>query len=159
EYVPQRVAGRTIVFTTTNGTRAMMRCLGAGRVLIGALVNLSDLVRLIADAPHIELICAGTDRQVSWEDVLVAGAIVDRLSDAACAWNGAAGLAQAAWREAGGFSADPAQLTAALSLGRGGQNLMAIGRADDIAWAARRDVLDSVPELILSDWIIEPART
>jgi 2-phosphosulfolactate phosphatase len=157
EYVPERVAGRTIVFTTTNGTRAMMRSLGAARVFIGALVNLSALVRLIAEAPRIELICAGTDRQVSWEDALVAGAIADRLGQEAWQWNDSVRLAQTAWHDAGGFAARHEQLVAAFSMGRGGRNLTAIGQADDIGWAARCDALQTVPELNLADWEIRPA--
>src|SRR6185436_10147310 len=35
-YTRKRVGGRPVVFTTTNGTRAMLRCREAGRVLIGA---------------------------------------------------------------------------------------------------------------------------
>src|SRR5438132_10850132 len=41
EYTPERVAGKTVVFTTTNGTRAMLRCEAARRVLIAAFTNLS----------------------------------------------------------------------------------------------------------------------
>ena len=36
EYTRERVAGKTVVFTTTNGTRAMKRCHAAHRVLVGA---------------------------------------------------------------------------------------------------------------------------
>ena len=32
EYEPNRVAGKTIVFTTTNGTKAMTRCMGSARM-------------------------------------------------------------------------------------------------------------------------------
>jgi 2-phosphosulfolactate phosphatase len=156
EYVPEQVAGRTIVFTTTNGTRAMMRCLGAERVLIGAFVNLAALVRALANVERIELICAGTDRRVSWEDVLAAGAIADRLGDQAWRWNDAARLARSAWQQIGGFAASHSQRVAALSVGRGGQNLIGIEHRDDIAWAARLDVLDVVPELQLADWAIRP---
>lgn len=38
-YTRERVAGRTVVFTTTNGTRALERCRLAQRVLPGAFVN------------------------------------------------------------------------------------------------------------------------
>src|SRR3954447_24007137 len=38
EYTPERVAGKTVVFTTTNGTRAMLHARGARRVVLGSLV-------------------------------------------------------------------------------------------------------------------------
>src|SRR5438132_9688378 len=41
EYRPDTVGGRTVVFTTTNGTRAMLGCRSARRVLIGSFVNFS----------------------------------------------------------------------------------------------------------------------
>jgi 2-phosphosulfolactate phosphatase len=154
EYVTERVGGRTIVFTTTNGTRAMMRCVGAGRVLIGSFVNLSALVQRLAEAERVELICAGTDRQISWEDTLLAGAIADRLSDTAWQWNDSARLAWHAWRRVGGFAASHSQRVTALRSGQGGQNLINIQRADDIAWCARLDAVDVVPELNLADWVI-----
>jgi 2-phosphosulfolactate phosphatase len=154
EYTADRVGGRTIVMTTTNGTRAMMRCVGAGRVLIGSFVNLSAVVRQLTDLPRVELICAGTDRQISWEDTLLAGAIVDRLGRQAWQWNDSARLAWHAWQHVGGFAVSHPELVTALSTGRGGQNLIGIQRADDIAWAARIDTFDVVPELDLADWVI-----
>src|SRR5690349_17308087 len=39
-YPKETVAGKTLVFTTTNGTRALKRALQADRILIGAFVNL-----------------------------------------------------------------------------------------------------------------------
>src|SRR5262245_13937729 len=41
EYAHGTVAGKTIVITTTNGTRALVRAKEARRVLIGALCNQS----------------------------------------------------------------------------------------------------------------------
>jgi hypothetical protein len=42
-YSRERVAGREVIFTTTNGTRAMARCSAARRILIGAFVNFSAM--------------------------------------------------------------------------------------------------------------------
>src|SRR3989339_400165 len=73
EYTPDRVAGRTIVFTTTNGTRAMMRCRKAGRVLIGAFVNASAVAEQLVGCERISLLCAGTEGEYSRDDILMAG--------------------------------------------------------------------------------------
>jgi 2-phosphosulfolactate phosphatase len=83
EYTPDVVGGKSVVFTTTNGTRAMMRCRAAGRVLIGAFSNFSALCGELSDDEQIEIICAGTDGEVTREDTLLAGAIVDELSRSA----------------------------------------------------------------------------
>ena len=154
EYVPETVAGRTLVFTTTNGTRAMMRCVGAGRVLIGCFANLSALVRQLNGTSRVDLICAGTEGQVSWEDTLFAGALVDRLGGGTCRLNDAALLALQAWRQLGGFEASREGLAEAMRQGAGGRNLISIDRAGDIELAARIDWFDVVPELHLTDWSI-----
>lgn len=79
EYTAERVAGKTVVFTTTNGTRAMQQCRQARRVLIGALVNASAIVEAVAAEDQVHLMCAGTRGEITREDVLVAGLLADRL--------------------------------------------------------------------------------
>ena len=62
EFTPEAVAGKTIVFTTTNGTKALKQCASADRVLIGTFVNRAALLRVLqADGRPIHLVCAGTD--------------------------------------------------------------------------------------------------
>ena len=78
EYTAEVVKDKVVVFTTTNGTRALLACRGAEFVLCGAFVNLSPLCEAIRNRSNIHLVCAGTDGQISREDVLLAGAIVDR---------------------------------------------------------------------------------
>ena len=83
EYARDRVGGRPIVITTTNGTAAVNACAGAAEVLIGAIVNRSA----VAAAAHalalehggcdVHLVCAGTEGAVTEEDLLAAGAILD----------------------------------------------------------------------------------
>ncbi len=157
EYVADVVGGRGLVFTTTNGTRAMMRCIGAGRVLIGCFANLTAIAERLRDPPRVDLMCAGTEGQVSWEDALFAGALVDRLGAGTYSLNDSALLALEAWREIGGFAASGPGLAEALRQGRGGRNLVGIHRAEDIAWAARIDRYAVVPELDLSAWQIRAA--
>ncbi len=79
EYTAERVSGKTVVFTTTNGTRAMQQCRQAKRVLIGALVNASAVVAALSADDHVHLLCAGTRGEITREDVLVAGLLADRL--------------------------------------------------------------------------------
>ena len=59
----------------------------------------------LAATARVDLICAGTEGQVSWEDTLFAGAIVDRLRRWQCRLNDAALMALQAWRQIGGFEA------------------------------------------------------
>jgi phosphosulfolactate phosphohydrolase-like enzyme len=107
------------------------------------------------------MLCAGTRGRITREDVLFAGAVIDRLLSEATvdesALNDQARIARAAWRDAaGGQSSPPAiSLAAELRQTQGGRNLKAIHLEHDIDDAARIDSLHVVPELNLSKWRIE----
>ena len=81
EFTPQRVAGREIIMTTTNGTRALRACLGARHILAGTWFNLNALTRRVrSELPaRLLLVCAGTYLEAAYEDTLTAGALCDLL--------------------------------------------------------------------------------
>jgi 1-phosphatidylinositol phosphodiesterase len=81
EYTAQKVRGRTIVTTTTNGTRALRACAGAHCTLVGSFLNLSALAGWIEQHPaeDLLLVCSGTGEQAAYEDVLAAGALLEKL--------------------------------------------------------------------------------
>jgi 2-phosphosulfolactate phosphatase len=167
EYTRQAVGGKTVVFTTTNGTRALRRCLAARRVLIGAFVNFSAVCRELAGEEEIVLLCAGTDGQVTREDTLFAGAVVEDLvgqtpaartqgADAprSPCLNDQAEIAADCWRTAVRILTDrPLGLT--LRRSQGGRNLIEIGQGNDIDLAAQIDRFDIVPQLDLAAWRIQ----
>lgn len=173
------IGGKTLVFTTTNGTRAMLACRLARRVLVGAFVNLPAVCRALekdaADAgSNVHLLCAGTRGQITREDVLFAGAIVDGLSRDDRPWklNDQAAIARDAWRQAMGHSlgsvdysprggddtllAIRKRLADVLLDTQGGRNLRAIGLERDVAVAAEIDRFDLVGELNVAEWRITP---
>ncbi len=80
EYMPDAVRGRTIVYTTTNGTRALTATHGARAVLFAGFVNTQATVdavcALAEDVADIAVVCAGTDRRLALEDVVCAGRLV-----------------------------------------------------------------------------------
>ena len=144
EYARARVAGRRIVITTTNGTAAVDACTDASEVLIGAIVNRAAAAaraRELAVAhgtSTIHLVCAGTDGEVTEEDRLAAGAILD----AAGALETFRGVLSAA-ADTGAASA----ITAAFAMSRGGRNLIELGMRADLPAAAAIDSLRVVPRL------------
>jgi 2-phosphosulfolactate phosphatase len=81
EFLPEKVRGRTIVMTTTNGTRALRACAHAETVLIGSFLNLRAVVNWVRRElpPHLILVCGGTHNQAALEDTLAAGALCERL--------------------------------------------------------------------------------
>lgn len=81
EFVSDRVGGRWIVATTSNGTRALRASVGARVVLPACLRNRSAVARWLHTDTSEEwvLVCSGTLEDSAYEDVLGAGALVDRL--------------------------------------------------------------------------------
>ncbi len=151
EYPAARVAGRTVVITTTNGTAALAASRGAREILVGAIVNRTAVAeavrRLACDGDDVHLVCAGTDGAVSAEDVLAAGAILDaagadRAGDGVDA---AAHEALAAFRRVAAHGDVPAALVAEFRRSPGGENLVALGMDADLAAAAAIDTLTVVP--------------
>jgi 2-phosphosulfolactate phosphatase len=83
EYTAEMVAGKTLITTTTNGTRALRACLGAKEVLVGSFLNLQatiDQLRLVKPE-RLVLVCSGTFEEAAMEDTLAAGAMADALWD------------------------------------------------------------------------------
>ncbi|MCX7868108.1 MAG: 2-phosphosulfolactate phosphatase [Limisphaera sp.] len=138
EFTQERVQDRTIVFTTTNGSRALHACRHAPAVLAGALLNLTATVEAVrALRPdRVLLICAGTGPDPALEDVLAAGAFIELWSRANLESHltDAASVAWRAWRGAG------ADLSGALQHSANARRLLALPELhDDVAWCLQHD--------------------
>jgi len=80
EFAQEAVEGRTILMTTTSGTRALVRCRGAEHVLVGAFLNAEAVAKKAAeiaqsDGVNVSFVLAGEKGLFSFEDFLCAGAI------------------------------------------------------------------------------------
>lgn len=157
-YTAERVAGKTVVLTTTNGTVALLRSQCADRVLVAALVNRSAVARAIGgDGRTVHLVCAGTDGAVTSEDLLCAGAIATQLQThgAVTSRDDLPLVATDLWAAE---SSSPERLLTALRASRGGRNLVELGYDVDIEFAARVDSIDLVAEYFPATGRIEPVR-
>ena len=146
-FTTSTVAGRSIVLTTTNGTRALLACRAARMTLIGSFCNASAVIRTLCHrADPVHLVCAGTDGEVTAEDSLCAGALAAGLRDVTetnPTFNDAAVRAVEQFESC---RDDPGLLLTALRESPGGQNLRRLGFDSDIRLAAERDRFDLVPE-------------
>jgi len=158
EYTHEQVAGREVVITTTNGTAAIAACSRARHSLVGAVVNRAAVARVarmlaVRDGIHdAHLVCAGTDGEVTAEDILAAGAILDAAAiDPAAAHDEldpAARAALAAFRRLASPATDvPAALVEAFATAPGGANLIELGMQADLPVCARLDEHSVVPRL------------
>jgi 2-phosphosulfolactate phosphatase len=75
-FTPERVKGREIVYSTTNGTNAIQLASSGWQVLVGAYLNLSALAEhIIAQQRDLLILCAGWKTRFNLEDTLFAGAL------------------------------------------------------------------------------------
>ena len=80
EFTPDRVSGKQLVMSTTNGTRAFLAAKGAERVLAASLLNLSAVAEAMSGAERVIFVCAGKEGRFSLDDALCAGLILQSLS-------------------------------------------------------------------------------
>lgn len=147
EFTRERVGGRSIAMTTTNGTRALQACRGARRVLVGSFPNLGVVADWLARerVENLLVVCSGTLEEASYEDVLGAGALCDAVW-ARFAGRHVADSAQVA-REI--FRQGQGDLLAAVQRARNARRLLALPELrDDVALCLRRDTARVLAELM-----------
>lgn len=146
EFTREKISGKTIVMTTTNGSRALVACGHAQRVWIGSFLNLEATARRIARerAEHLLVVCAGTFDQTALEDALAAGALCDRL------WEQFAGgeISDAALMVRRLFQAAKTDLPGAAMTSRNARRLLGNpDLKDDVAFCLSQDRFDITPAL------------
>jgi 2-phosphosulfolactate phosphatase len=138
EFRPERVRGKTIVSTTTNGTLALRACAGAKIVLAASFLNLAATAKFLNQSPPEEmlLVCAGTGEGVALEDVLAAGALAGLVGGD---YSDATELAARA------FLSAQADLPAVLAGSQNARRLLAIPELRaDVAFCTQRDIFKTV---------------
>jgi 2-phosphosulfolactate phosphatase len=79
-FTREAIRGRTLVYCTTNGTRALHIAKRASGVAIGAFVNISALTGWLAErGQNVVVLCSGWKNKFCLEDSLFAGALTERL--------------------------------------------------------------------------------
>lgn len=145
EYTEARVRGRPILFTTTNGTRAIRRAAGAERVYIACLLNAPAVAAELARAEQdVAICCAGTHDQFSLEDTLCAGAILHFLAgpQTPLDTNDLGHVARDLFRRYDG------RLGELLLLSEHGQNLLKLGFRDDLLFCAQLGTMTILPRFV-----------
>jgi 2-phosphosulfolactate phosphatase len=157
DYTPERVGGKTVVMTTTNGTRAMIHARMASQIFLGAFVNATAVCERLQQQQAIHILCAGTDGKYGGDDVLLAGMLADRLQRRdghGYRLNAQAITAQEMWlhqfalpQALGAETLEPERLAEVLYDTPGGRTLAELGLDEDILAASQIDRFDLVAEL------------
>lgn len=144
---PERVQGRRLFISTTNGTRALQRIQNAPVVLAAALVNRAAVVQyVLTQQPEtLWIVGSGWEGSYSLEDTACAGAIAHSILQQTniplenLAGNdeviGAIALYQA-WQD---------QLLAMFHQASHGKRLLRLNCHEDLKYCAQTDILDVVP--------------
>jgi 2-phosphosulfolactate phosphatase len=142
EFLPNKVEGKRIIATTTNGTVAIKATEGAYRTLIGSFLNVDAVLQKVKGYnKDVLIVCAGTDRNFSLEDALCAGLLVDAIwEDGDVTLTDAARAALMMYAEV----SDVVDKAAANSTH--GQYLYSIGFGEDVEACIRMNTIGVVPE-------------
>lgn len=154
EYMDLNLKGRTIVFTSSNGTRAVADITIAPHVYLGSFLNASSVVAQAlksarTDGLDIQVVCAGREEKFALDDAFCAGYLVSLLAGRISSdeefklgdgGQGALGVY--------GYYRDPSRLFESCESGRA---LKEIGLEEDIAFLLQKDICDIVPKLIDSE--------
>jgi len=145
EFARERVSGKVVVLTTTNGTVAILASAAARRVLIGSFLNLDAVAReLVRDGGPVSIVCSGREGRFALEDALCAGALVRRASELAGVALETNDAARAALDLLAAHGAD---LAGAFARTAAGRQLIDAGLEADLECCARVDAHAVVPEL------------
>jgi 2-phosphosulfolactate phosphatase len=152
EFTRDRVSGRVIVLTTTNGTGAMLAAAPAAAAGVAALTNAAAAARwALEQQADLTLLCSGEKGGFCLEDAVCAGFVVEALAS-----DGAGGLrftdaAVAARRLAGTYAG---RLDRIIQDAAWARHLHKAGRTADFAACLALSSVDQVP--VLSGGAIVP---
>jgi 2-phosphosulfolactate phosphatase len=144
----QELAGKRLIYATTNGTVALRQAEGAAHVYAAALLNsaaVAEQLRARHAQDTVLILCAGSIGRLNLEDLYGAGLLVDRLlADAPACWqpSDAALAVQALYQRYGRADAEHCLLQS-----RVGQLMIERGAAEEVRFAARLDAYPIVPSL------------
>jgi 2-phosphosulfolactate phosphatase len=151
EYVPEVVGGKTLIYCSTNGSRAMIRCQNVAEALLASFVNAGAVLERLAGMDRdIIVLCAGNHGRPSMEDTALGGLLVDGLLDAdpALLPDDGALIARLVWQR---WRGDVPRLLRSTSHGA---YLASLGHEADLDFCSQVDLQPIVP--LLRQGRIEP---
>ena len=143
EYVSGTVRDKTLVFSTSNGTVAIARSAAAKQILVGCFLNLSAVVKhlVCSRAKKVVILCAGNLGQLSLEDFVCGGLLVDGIAESSRARTTLNDGAVAACTLASALD-DVGSVARTSSHGR---LLAELGFGEDLEFCSRIDRYNTVP--------------
>jgi 2-phosphosulfolactate phosphatase len=146
EMTESAVRGKTIIVSTSNGTKALLACQGAGAVYPAAAVNLTAAVERAREAletdQHFLVVCAGRSEAFSLDDAYCAGRLVAAVLGQQKPRRGLNDAAIACLDLVRRYGDDWGR---PLARCRAGRELIKLGFSDDLRDASRVDAYPVLP--------------
>lgn len=143
EYTEERVRGKSIIFSSSNGTLALAKGRHARTLLVCGFVNLSTVASTLQQiGGDVTILCAGNDGLIAMEDAVCAGMLIHRVTGWAPDTPGMPDGASVALSLFKAHGKSPLKMVQASEHGR---HLVSLGFGDDLRVCASVDSLTVVP--------------
>ncbi len=154
EYSREVIGGKQVILTTTNGTHAIEAMHHVPELVIASFLNLSAVVEKIASMQTACIVCAGTNGEVTSEDVLLAGALISQLKAEghSLTLDDASKISALLWESFQGVNEaslpSPQLLAIRLRETQGGQNLCNLGYERDLLYCGQINSCSVLPRRV-----------
>ncbi len=146
EMTAEAVAGKTIITSTTNGTRALLAAVGAREVIVAAAVNLTAVGErareILEEHGDLLVLCAGRETGFGIDDAYIAGRVVHAAMGGRRTRKGLNDSAIAAVDLVRRYGE---RIDRVLRMSRAGRDLRDRGLGEDVSYAASQDLHPIVP--------------
>jgi 2-phosphosulfolactate phosphatase len=134
DFTAERISGRRVILTTTNGTQALTACAPARAVVVASFLNLAAAAAKLREVgPPWIIVCAGREGHFGVDDAMVAGALAEALE------------CDSPWLSL--YRSVREELPQALLGSGAGQEIVRLGLERDIRFCAQRGVFSLAPVL------------
>lgn len=146
EYTRERVEGKAIIYSTTNGSRAIDKARYAREVAIGAFVNLGSVLGFLRESGRDAVIlCSGNNGRFSMEDSVCAGMLLHLLSED---HGRELSLTDAALAAIALYKSFGKSIPRMIRDSEHGRYLAGLGFSADLEYCAKVDSLTILPQLV-----------
>jgi 2-phosphosulfolactate phosphatase len=143
DFNPDNVRGKTVILTTSNGTRAIVSASKADRIIICAINNVGAVADSLRDEKDLVILCSGTEGCLAVEDMLCGGMLLEGLGNTVSI-DSLDDAGKLFLLLAGSFGGDVEDLLRTCDRGR---ELLSLGYEADIIYCAIKNSSKAVPEV------------
>ncbi len=146
EYTEEKVKGKSIIFSSTNGSQAMVKARYAREMSVCGFINISAATNaLVAGRRDFVILCAGKSGMFSIEDAVCAGMVLHKLSEDSTIDLELSDAALAAFTLHKAFGRNILKM---LKNSEHGRYLAGIGFAEDLNTCAGIDTIPVLPQFV-----------